>query len=451
MISLSGLLATHLSETSAHDIPPSAIAAAKLFLIDTLAVAWAGSDQPGCMEVQRVFLAEGGRPESTCWVSGDRLPASGAAFVNATMAAALDYDTLGRDVPVHVSISVIPAALAVAEAVGASGRELAAALVLSADIQYRLAVASYLPHRGWSYTGVFGVFGAAAAAARLLRLNAIQTRHAFGLAYLQSAGNQQANIEPTLAKRLLSSFAVRAGIQAALLAQAGITAPRDIFEGDFGFHVLYQPGSTDRVLDGLGERFDGSDQSLKKYPSCGCNHTSIEATIGLVIENDLKPSEVQALRVRISPYIDRIVGMSYDPSGDAQVAAQFSLRYSLACALVRRRLGLAEIQVDAARDRAILAEVPKVQITVDSNLTGDRGPIEISIDTARGTFERRLQYVPGSLEAPLSEQEVRAKLNECFSRGERPLGVGVAAGLIQCVQALETLPRVADLIGVMSA
>jgi len=323
---------------------------------------------------------------------------------------------------VHVNIVGLPAALAVAQWQRASGREFLCALVAGCDLMCRIGASVALPHRGFAYTSVAGALGSAAASARLLGLDAIATRHALGLAYLQAAGTQQANIEPTLAKRLLAAFPARAGILAARLAQQGLTAPAEIFEGAFGFYALYQPGDPDRLLHRLGEVFESDALSIKRFPSCGCNHTAIEATLQLMARHQLLPDQVESIEVTVSPYIDRIVGGRYDPTDDPQVAAQFSIRYSVACALVRRRLGLAEIEADAARDPAINAQVPKVSVRIEPTWTGGRGPVRVRMKTPHlGVIEQQVDDVPGSDASPLTQAQIDEKFDECFGRGVRPL------------------------------
>jgi len=421
-LTLSHQLARHAAMTPFTSIPKSAVDAAKLFLLDTLAVAWAGSDAPGCREAHALVAEEGGRSDATAWAYGGRLPASAAAFINGMSSAALDYDALGRDSPVHVAVTVLPAALALAERQHASGTDFLTAAVLGFDVMVRMGAAASHPHKGWSYTSSLGVFGAAAAAARLFGLNDHETRHALGIAFLQSGGTQQFNIEPSLSKRMLSAFAARGGLWAAQLAKRGLTAPAEVIEGKFGFYKLYQDGDAKRLLDGLGSRFESEHLTVKKYPSCGCNHTAIEGTLRLVKQYDLKPDDVIGIEVTVTPYIDRIVGGAYDPSGDAQVAAQFNIRYSIACALVRRRLGLLEIEAPAARDPAIGAHISKISVRVDPELTTERGPIEIHIRTkTHGDLRCRVEHVPGSVESPLSQMEVREKLSDCLGRGVRPL------------------------------
>jgi 2-methylcitrate dehydratase PrpD len=441
VFTLSHELAHHAADTPYAAIPSSAVEAAKRFLLDALAVAWAGSDAPGCRETHALLVQEGGRPDATAWAYGGRLPAGAAAFINGMSSAALDYDALGRDAPVHVAVTVFPAALAIAEREHASGQDFLAALVLASDIMCRLGGAASHPHKGWSYTSVLGGFGAAAAAARLLKLDEVRTRHALGIAFLQASGTQQFNIEPSLSKRMLSAFASRAGVHAAQLAQSGITAPREVIEGKFGLYRLYQNGDRKRLVDGLGNRFESENLSIKKYPSCGCNHTAIEATLKIVEQHDLKPDDVDSIEVLVTPYIDRIVGGDYDPSGDAQVAAQFNIRYSIACALVRRKLGLLEIEAPAARDPAIAAHIGKVSVRVDPALTTERGPIVLRMRTrTRGDLSCRVEHVPGSAEAPLSDAEVMEKLRDCFARGVRPLTEQQIETLSARVRKIEQMP-----------
>lgn len=415
-------LAQHIVETPYAAIPEASLAAAKRFMLDTLAVAWAGSDAPGCREAHALLVDEGGRADSCAWAYGGHLPAMSAAFINGMTSAALDYDGIGSGAPVHVNITVLPAALAMAERLHVSGREFLAAYVIGADLTYRLAAAADVPNAGFHYVPIYGVFGAAAACARLLKLNVLQTRHALGIAFMQASGTQQANIDPSLSKRMMSAFAARAGVQAALLAQRGITGPAQAIEGKFGLFTMYQGGDAALILDQLGSRFDNVLGSIKMYPSCGANHTSIAGALALIHRYDLKADDVLSVDVTMPPYTARLVGNAYDPGGDAQVAAQFSVRYTIACLLVRRRLGLAEIQEDAARDNEINRHVGKINVHIDDTQKGTRGPIVMRMrTTTHGDISTRAEHVPGSFEMPVSDAEVQQKFDECFRRGARPL------------------------------
>jgi 2-methylcitrate dehydratase PrpD len=293
-----------------------------------------------------------------------------------------------------------------------------------------------------------GGFGAAAAASRLLGLSVEQTQHALGLAFLQASGTQQANIQPSLSKRLLSAFAARAGVYAALLAQRGITAPPDVIEGKFGFYALYQEGDAEALMHDLGKRFDNDQASIKLYPSCGCNHTAIDATLQLVRQYDLKPDDVLSIEATITPYMERIVGGDYDPSGDAQVAAQFNLRYSIACALVRRRLGLAEIQVDAARDPLIAAHIGKITLNVDASQSGTRGPVVLRMRTrSHGEISCRVEEVAGSEGRPIPPEAAEEKFRECFAVSRWPLNGEQYTQLSACVREVHHAPDMAQFFG----
>ena len=212
-------LAQHIAGLRYEDLPDYAVRAAKQFMLDTLAVAWAGSNSPGCADAHAMLADEGGRADGTVGAYGGKLPAPAAAFANSMFAAALDFDSLGRDAPSHVNIVVLPAALALAERRHVSGKEFLTALVAGSDLMCRLGVAceSQGPSKGWFYTSVHGVFGSVAASARLMGLDAVGIRNAIGIAFSQAAGTQQANIEPSLTKRMQSGFASRSGVFAALL------------------------------------------------------------------------------------------------------------------------------------------------------------------------------------------------------------------------------------------
>lgn len=440
-VSLSHRLARHAVTTPYEAIPQPALEAAKLFMLDTLAVSWAGSDAPGCREAHALLVDEGGRSDATAWSYGGRLPASAAAFINSMTASALDYDSIGVGAAVHVNIAVLPAAMAIAEKQHASGKDFLAALAVGCDIVYRMGMAAKRPNRGFHYTGAFGGFGAAAAAARLLGLDATAAGHALGIAFMQASGTQQANIEPSLSKRMLSAFAARAGVYAALLAERGITAPREVVEGRFGFYQLYQEGDPDKLLEQLGTRFDNVNFAIKLYPSCGCNHTTLDATLDLVQQYDLKPDDVQSVEITVPPYIERLVGGRYDPSGDAQVAAQFNIGYSVACALVRRKLGLAEIQEAAARDPEIGSHIGKVSLKVDPELKRNRGPVVVRMQTrTHGEISRRVEDVRGGPESPITEAEATGKFRECFGLGVRPLSDKQIATLTARVREIEKIP-----------
>ena len=292
--SISQSIADHVVACGYAGLPASAVRAAKTLMLDTLAVAWGGSNAPGSGDVHGLLAEEGGRGDSSVWAYGGKLPATSATFLNSMFGGALDYDGVNT---VHADIVALPAALAMAEREHASGKDFLAAYVIGSDLCSRFGASITGTHKGWFTTSIYGVFGAAATAAKLLRLDATATRHALGIALSQSAGTQQSNIEQALTKRIQGALAARAGVFSALLAGRGITAPREAIEGKFGLYALYQEGNPLKVLDGLGTHFEHENTAIKKYPCCACSHASLEAALHLVREYDLKPADVSAMSV----------------------------------------------------------------------------------------------------------------------------------------------------------
>jgi 2-methylcitrate dehydratase PrpD len=440
---ISRQIVEHVAGTRPDSISAEVIEAAKRLMLDTLGVAWAGSSAPGIPQTRELVANEGGKAESVVWAYGDRLPATAAAFLNGSLAAALDYDSVHQAGQVHADIIALPAAFAVAQREHVGGLEFIAALAVGSDLICRLGKSAH-KNSGWFSTSIHGVLGAAAASARLLHLDTDATANALGIALSQVAGTQQALIEKTLAKRLQSGFAARAGVLSALLASSGITGPKEVLEGKFGFYVMYENGSPEMVLDGLGSSYEILNTTTKKYPSCTCNHTLIEGVIQIVTELDLMKEDVTSVEVFISPFMNQLVGAPFDPSGDLQVTAQFSAQYSVASAILRRRLGIADIQEAAVLDPAIVEIAGRVKVTVDESNTAKFAPTEIVLRSKRcGEIRRRMEHLPGTPTCPMSDAEHQSKFLECTSTGSTPLSGEQSKLIARRVKKIENVTDMA--------
>lgn len=443
---LSATIARHAIATPFDRLPETATSAAITVALDTLAVAWAGTTAPGAVETRDHALDQAGKPEAEIWGHGAWLPATSAAFVNGVAAAALDYDTVNIAAVVHSDIVVLPAALAVAQREHASGREFLAALTLGNDIAGKLARTT-TAHSGWFYTSIHGVFAAAAASARLLRLSERQTIDALGIALSSVGGTQQPMAERSLTKRLQSAFAAEAGVRAALLAQRGVSGPTGSIDGQFGLHALYERGDPAAFRDGLGARYENDGFTFKKFPTCACGHAPTQAALELAAEHAIDPDEITAIRIALTPYAHRLVGAPFAPGPNPQVAAQFSVQYQVASALLRGRLGLAELEEDAVTDPRIAALVARSAVEIRDEPGLNRLlPAEIIVTTARrGAFARKIDRLPGSPEAPLSDADLRQKFADATSRGLRPLDPIARDRLRRRLTDIERLDDVATL------
>lgn len=436
-------LAAYVAATNFEDLPVSAVDAAKTSMLDTLAVAWAGSEAPGCPEVLGLQQQRGGAQESSTWGRpGVHLPAAAAALVNGLAAAALDYDCMHGGF--HADGGTLAAALAVAERQHSSGRSLLRAFILGSDVSCRIAAACHVRRWGWWDTPVITGFGCAAAAGLLLGLDQRRIAHAFGLVYSRTGGTLQLNVDHSLSKRLAMGLAAEAGVNAALMAQAGLTGPLEAFEGEFGFSRVYAPIDPQRLFDGVGRSFSAQAMTFKPYPACGCSHTAIEAALSLMRDHRLAPGDVTAVLVTISPYMNTLVGGEFEPHG-SQVAAQFSVRYAIACAIHRGGFTLADLEPAAMRDPAVLQTVRRVAVAVDESSESTRACV-LSLEAGGAMHTLRTDTAPGSPACPMEPQRHAAKISDAFARGSHPMTPADIARFTREVQAIEMLPDANRLI-----
>ena len=263
--------ARHVVETRFEDLPPAAVAAAKVFILDTLGVGVAGSTAQGVEPLFQTAQGWGAGEQAAVWGRRARLPAPAAALVNAAAAHGQEYDCVHEAAVLHPMATLLPAALAVAEGRGVSGAELITAVAVGVDLATGLGVASRSPLRFFR-PATSGGFGAAAAAGRLLGLDAAGIVAAFGLQYAQASGTMQPHVEGSFALPLQVGFNSRGAVTSAQLAGAGLTGPEDVFEGPFGYMRLFE-GEWDLgpVLEGLGRVWRVTELSHKPYPA-GARH-----------------------------------------------------------------------------------------------------------------------------------------------------------------------------------
>jgi 2-methylcitrate dehydratase PrpD len=440
-------LADYLTSLRFEDLPAETVHAAKRLILDTLGAARAGAAEPGCAEVIAAMAAiEGGASESggaTMWANGQRTSPAAAALINGTCAAALDYDSLHFAGIVHPEIVTLPAALAMAEREGCSGRDLILAVVAGSDLMCRIALSTER-NSAWFGTSSTGAFGAAAAAGIALKLNARAMRDALGLALCQASGTRQAIVEKTLAKRMQSAFAARNGVYAAELARHGISGPAESLEGEGGYYTAFEAGNPAVLLDGLGKRFETGNIGIKKYPSCACNHAAIEAASRLVGANGLKAKDVKDISVRITPFMNTLVGAPFDPGVNPQVAAQFSVQYSVAAVLMRGEFKLDDITPKRVCDADIGRLARSITVEVDNQSDGMLAPSTVRLAAGGRVLEETVRAVPGSADAPLSDAEVMAKFRDCLGFGSAAMPGERAEALAQGIAHLDQVERLDD-------
>lgn len=448
---LTGALADFAATLPGAAIPPTARAAAARSLLDTLACAVAGLVEESSRILLELAASEAAAGPCTAIGLPRQVAAREAALVNGGLAHALDFDDTHDLAVLHPGVAVIPAALAMAEALGASGQSLLDAVVVGYDVHIRVALAAQRApgHTGWHYTSACGVFGAAAAAGRLLGLDADGMARAFGLALPQASGTLQSEHDGTWAKRLQPGLAAAGGTLAAQLAVRGFRGVRDPLEGQFGFYRVYlREFDPAPVLEALGHRFEIERTSLKPFPTCRFTHAPAAALQDLMREHRLQGADLETIEARVT-------GAAFaevcEPLGDkirpkTPVHAQFSLPYTLACVVHHGAVTLADLTEEGIRREAVLALAERVQCVRDAALEdrwGEKiGEAEVRVQTRAGRLVASRALPPGGPDHPMSDSERMAKARECIAWGAPDLN---AAQVTQAIDALRYAPSISTL------
>jgi 2-methylcitrate dehydratase PrpD len=402
--SIAEVLADFVLDYVGGDLPEAHAQRVKLHVLDTLAVGLAGSRAASSQPVSRVALAAAGKPEATVFGVGRATSAPDAALANGAAAHALELDDDHRTATLHPGAVVVPAALAAAEAVGAPGGKFLGAVLLGYEVMCRVGEAflGRQYQRGFHPTGTCGVFGSAVAAGVVLGLDREGLVAALGIAGTQASGLAEWRVGGSWIKRLHPGRAAQSGLLAARLAAEGFTGPATIFEGPGGFlQAFASEGAVDleALTRKLGSEFRFMATAVKPYPCSRPSHGAIDLALDAVRQGAV-PSAIQSVRIEIC----RTSLLTYTKRPATTVDAQFSLPYLVAAALVRGRVGLAELSDTAIRDPAILAVADRVTVKENPAFTAQyprRYPVDLLLTLSRGRTRRAFSDCPrGDPEAP---------------------------------------------------
>jgi len=436
-------------------LPENVVEITRKFILDTLATLVAGSSAPGCQSVVDQVKDWGGKEESTILVHGGKVISSNAAFANSMMSHALDLDDTHDGATLHANVSVLPAALAMSERVGdISGRDLITAVASGVDMLCRLGMGASGP-LNWVLSSTVGYFGATVATGKILGLNEGKLLHALGIAYSQCAGNAQCLIDGGLVKRMQPAFAARAAVLSSLLAEKGITGAINIFEGQHGFFPLYYGNKYDRekIVEGLGETFEGENLSVKLYPCCRYTHGSIDATLNIVRENDIGPNDVEEITAHITRNAYDLVGKPFEVRESPQVDAQFSIPYTVSVAIVRRDVFIDDFFEEKIKtDAQVLQLAKKVSVIVDQEpIAKGLTPCVVDIRTKDGkVYSQRVEILRGDPRKPLRMEEIGEKFRKCAAFSAKPRSQENIEQTIKVVSQLESVENINKIISLLT-
>ncbi len=438
---LSQRIADHYAAFDYRQVPDATRHAVKRLLLDYLGVALAGS-QTGSGQVARRYAGSmGGHAQATLVGDRQRVPAMQAAFANAISSHSVELDDIDVLALFHFSPPVYSTALACAEQKGASGEDLLAALAAGCEMMERVSKAANasLRNRGYHTTPTCGIFGATVAAAKLLGLSAGQMVSALGLAGAQAGGLMEM-YGPSMQKRFNPGPAARNGHTAATMAQLGFTGAATIFEGERGFLAAFTDASQpDALVDGLGQDYR-LDIEFKPYSCARPIHNAIDCALEIRRRHAPDPARVKSIEMARHPdwalYHQNARPRTYHE-------AQVSLPYSVAVALTDGQALFAQYNDQRLEEPLLRRLSERVRITVDDSLP--RGvSCRMTLETDDGArYESQVDYPKGSIQNPMSDQELRAKFD---SLAVPVIGVAQAARLAECVADVEHCRDVGQLM-----
>jgi 2-methylcitrate dehydratase PrpD len=435
------------------DLPEPVVDQAKRLLLDFLAAALAGGTRPHVRAAQQVSLAPGGGAEQSTVLATDRQVAMDrAAFLNGLAGSSTpQLDDVCKESLGHPGVGTHPAVLAVGEARGSSGRDALVAIVAGYELAWRVGAAVGLGafNRGWHPRGGCNVFAAAVAAAKLLGLHGEDSY----CAVLGLAGNQAAGLMSACfwhdAWYLLSGHASQNGVMAALLARAGYTAGDTVLEDPYGGYctVVCDRPDWDRLLVGLGERFELPLTGQKLHASSAATHAAIDATLALADAHDLRPDQVATVQVRTYQVAAQTLGKRHP---DRHVHAAMSIPYLVAVALTDRQVSLPQFTADKLADPQLRALQDRVEMVLDPQLDAMAPrhlPAEVIVNTTDGrVLTERVVSPKGDPDNPLTDQETRDKFRMLAAGVLRPDAVEET---IELVDRLDELADLGELTAVL--
>jgi 2-methylcitrate dehydratase PrpD len=431
-------IADYAIKEQASKLPAKVLHHAKRAVIDWYAALLPGSVVTPATLLERALAEDLDRGQARL-ASGRRATLRAAALINGAASHSVEFDDIYRDAGYHPGSPVISAALAAAQAQGASGDRFLRGVIVGYEVSTRIGEAVMPSHyRFWHTTGTVGSFGAAAAVATILGATREQFMHALATVGTFAAGLQQAFRSQAMSKPMHGGHAADAGALAAMAAAKGVTGALDILEGEVGFGAAMSvdPDWT-KATRGLGQDYHIVHMTFKNHGCCGHAFPSIDAVLLLKERHQLNHREIN--KIRIATYkagLDIINNAA--PEGDYQ--AKFSLQYVVAHALVHGSVRLNAFLPDRLEDAEVRALMQKIECVADAELSKGyptQRAAQVEIETTDGRKYAHFQPTrKGDPEMPLSDEELNDKFREL---AVPVIGESPARTLLAQLWALDTL------------
>lgn len=379
-----------------------------------------------------------------------------AAFANGAMAHALDFEDTHDATLVHPHAAVVPAALAVAEfAGGVSGRDFLDAVAIGADLSCRLALGltESVEKRGFYFIPMLSAYGAAAAAARLLKLSESEIVQSLALASCQAVFSDALVTYPASHLRAVrDGFSARAGVTAALLARRGLKAFDRPIEGPGGLYANFARGKFDaaRMLNRLGQDYEGAKVSFKPWPSCRGTHAFVEAALSIAREQAIAADRIQRIDIAVSPFF----AVLCEPPEQKRrpktaIDAKFSIPFTVAVALRHGDVGLRDFSAERLNDPQLHTLADKVNHVVEPDWTAaqsTRGVLSVSLADGRSLTREVIDPLGHPLN-PMDESAMRRKFGDCLAVARDPMDAAAVQRLTERLEGIERASDVREMFG----
>jgi len=425
--------AEFIASTRFADVPDNAYSTIERAFADTVGVMVAGDDDPSVQALRAVASSTGKE-------AVDR------ALVWGTAAHALDYDDVAFSC--HASAVLVPAILAVADALGSSGEDMALAYAKGFEVLADAALRGGALHeKGWHPTSVIGIFGATAAACSLYKATAEQSQNALAIAASLASGLVINFCSMT--KPLHAGLAASRGIFAAQLAINGMTGTHSALDSESGFFQVYSRSAPRSIPLNLGKDWrillDGP--GIKRYPICYASHRSTDTVIDLVRNNNLTVESIASIEIGMGRGQIDVLACSHPKTVSE---ARFSAQFAIACALRFGRVGMSELTLPVILDDETQALYELVNLSARDDVDA-KNPvfsqaenITIRLKDGRILESGEIQYAKGSSKNPLTDQEVWEKFSSCV---EARINSVDTRRFFEAASRIKQFPTICQMIG----
>ena len=357
-------LAEFVANLRFEDLPSDVIRLAKNSFLDTLGIALAGATEEAPKILTRFVMEMGGKTVASVVGQGCRTTSPQAALVNGTAADILGWSDISVIQMNHPSVSVCPAAWAVGEQLGSSGKDVLLAHIVGVEIANKIGagVRPGLQLKGWHPLGVLNTFGCAAAAGKLLGLGAGGTANALGIAGAEASGMRVAM--GTMSKAYGAGRSAHDGVVSAILASLGYTGPANVIEGRDGFLQTFGDGASGAgILENLGDplKFTSPGITLKKFPACTRSHNGIQGVLDLRKQHGFTADDVESVECLVTPAVADYLKF---PQPRSKFESKYSMEFCVATALLDGKVVMQSFSDEKVHDPSIAVLMKRVKMTI---------------------------------------------------------------------------------------